>query len=238
MSHIHSLATTDIQAIFAEEIAALGGTVSDTFDDGGRLFTRAVLPGVREVRPKDRVQGGVALRTVGEDVCVHPYLFRQICTNGAIRAHAIQTRQITGLDLLPANEADAAIREAIRACGTGDAFTMGAEEMRSALEKEADLVLTLMPFLSQMPRRVPSQMLSNILDRFRGEADRSRFGLMNAVTSMARDTEDPELRWRLEEFGGGIPVATTPTLVSDPGAAKALEREIEERRPVLAGARA
>ena len=30
---------------------------------------------------------------------------------------------------------------------------------------------------------------------------------MNAVTSVARDTRDPELRWRLEEFGGGIPVA-------------------------------
>jgi hypothetical protein len=28
---------------------------------------------------------------------------------------------------------------------------------------------------------------------------------MNAVTSVARDTRDPELRWRLEEFGGGIP---------------------------------
>jgi hypothetical protein len=29
---------------------------------------------------------------------------------------------------------------------------------------------------------------------------------MNAVTSVARDTRDPELRWRLETFGGGIPV--------------------------------
>jgi hypothetical protein len=33
---------------------------------------------------------------------------------------------------------------------------------------------------------------------------------MNAVTSVARDTRDPELRWRLEELGGGVPIAVRP----------------------------
>jgi len=33
---------------------------------------------------------------------------------------------------------------------------------------------------------------------------------MNAVTSVARDTRDPELRWRLEELGGGIPAMLVP----------------------------
>jgi hypothetical protein len=28
--------------------------------------------------------------------------------------------------------------------------------------------------------------------------------LMNAVTAVARDTSDPEMRWRLEGFGGTI----------------------------------
>jgi hypothetical protein len=50
-------------------------------------------------------------------------------------------------------------------------------------------------------------MMAMILGRFTSGADRSRFGLMNAVTSVARDTHDPELRWRLEELGGGIPAA-------------------------------
>jgi hypothetical protein len=27
---------------------------------------------------------------------------------------------------------------------------------------------------------------------------------MNAITSLARDTRDPERRWRLEELGGGM----------------------------------
>jgi hypothetical protein len=30
------------------------------------------------------------------------------------------------------------------------------------------------------------------------------FGLVNAVTSVARDQKDPQVRWRLEELGGGI----------------------------------
>ena len=34
---------------------------------------------------------------------------------------------------------------------------------------------------------------------------------MNAVTATARDTRDPDLRWRLEEFGGGIPALLKPT---------------------------
>jgi hypothetical protein len=32
------------------------------------------------------------------------------------------------------------------------------------------------------------------------------FGFMNAVTAVARDTRDPETRWRLEELGGAVPL--------------------------------
>jgi hypothetical protein len=39
---------------------------------------------------------------------------------------------------------------------------------------------------------------------------------MNAITTTARETRDPETKWRLEELGGavaaGIEPETTPTL--------------------------
>jgi hypothetical protein len=35
--------------------------------------------------------------------------------------------------------------------------------------------------------------------------DQSAFGVLNAVTSLARDTRDPETRWQLEELGGALP---------------------------------
>ncbi len=47
-------------------------------------------------------------------------------------------------------------------------------------------------------------MIGQFLRRFRSQPDRTRFGLVNAITSLARDTRDPESRWRLEELGGAI----------------------------------
>ena len=95
------LTTADVSTIFAEEIAAAGGTVTDSFHDGSRLFARSVLPWIRQVRAKDEVQSGVALRATGLEVSVHPYVFRQVCSNGAIMAQAIQTRHVDGFDSLP-----------------------------------------------------------------------------------------------------------------------------------------
>jgi hypothetical protein len=39
-------------------------------------------------------------------------------------------------------------------------------------------------------------------ERFGQEGDPTMYGLVNAVTSVARDTSDPDLRWKLEEAGG------------------------------------
>jgi hypothetical protein len=203
------LTTADMLAVFTDEIAAHGGEVRDTCHDGTRLFTRSVLLRDREVGPQDRVQGGVALKATGREAWLHPYLFRLVCRNGAIMAHAIQTRHLPNLDLLDAEDARALIREATRACCAEEAFTAAAEQMRSAREVEADVALNLLPLLSRFPAQGQG-LMETVLARFFGEGDRSRFGLMNAVTSVARDTRDPELRWRLEELGGGIPALIAP----------------------------
>jgi hypothetical protein len=62
------------------------------------------------------------------------------------------------------------------------------------------------------------------MNQFIQEGDRSQFGLANAVTAIARDTSDPELRWDLEELGGSIAIGkTSPTPVRGPGRARAKE---------------
>src|SRR5262249_16488363 len=83
MSFDDPLTMCEVQTVLAEEVQAAGGTVTDVFDDGLRLFARSVLPAVAEVRPGDRVQGGVAVRACEGQVWVHPYVFRQVCRNGA-----------------------------------------------------------------------------------------------------------------------------------------------------------
>jgi hypothetical protein len=200
------ISTHDIFQVFGEEVGRLGGRVSDAFDDHERLFARSILPDEREVRRGDRLQGGVALLAAEHEIRVHPYVFRQVCANGAILAQAVQTRRIE----LPEWSGDveavfAGVRETVRACGAGEVFAGGVGEIRSALDQEADFALTVLPMLDKLPAGVRASMMGMIAGRFFAQPDRSRFALMNAVTAVARDTGDPDMKWRLEEIGGGVP---------------------------------
>jgi len=201
------LTTREIGVLFAEELAEVGGKVRETYDDGTLLFSRSILPGTQEVGKGDRVQGGVAIKAIEGDILVHPYVFRQVCKNGAIRAQAIQTRHLSRDDFPFGDEEVVArsLREAVRASCAEDAFSASVEEMRSAREMEADMALAMMPLIASLPPKAAADVVQLIMRRHNDGRDRSGFGLMNAVTSVARDTRDPELRWRLEEFGGGIP---------------------------------
>jgi hypothetical protein len=202
----HVLSTTEIRDVFAEVIEDAHGTVSETCADGDWLFARSLLPWVADVRPNDRMQGGVALRASAHEICLHPYVFRLVCKNGAIRAHAIESRHIDLSETLLPEVAAESLREAVRDCCMREAFTAGIDEARTAIRSSADLALEMLPILMHMNQSVQPRVFREILSRFMGEADRSRFGLMNAVTSVARDTRDQDTRWRLEELGGGVPV--------------------------------
>lgn len=212
MSQEFGLTTREIRDVCDEEISAAGGTLSDTFDDGSRLFLRSTLPPAREVAPRDRMQGGVALLANEQEIRVHPYLYRQVCRNGAIVAQAIQTRQID-LEVFPvpsSAEVIAELREAIRECCSPEAFSRGVDAMRTAKEREADIALQLLPMLSQLPAEYRTRLFAEIMQHFTSSGDRSVFGLVNAVTRTARGISDPEIRWRLEELGGGIPKLLRP----------------------------
>jgi hypothetical protein len=221
MSTIHRReyqpATRDIREVFAEEISALGGTVPDVFEDGERLLARAVLPPDVEIRPGDHVRAGVAVRAAGPAILVHPYTFRLVCTNGAIAAHALASRRVERCEgtSVGVPERDVWVsmtefRTAVRACAVPQVFATVAAEMRSATEVEADLALQLLPALRRMPQHVVARVLPSIVARFEAGGDRSAFGLMNAVTSVARDVREPETRWRLEELGGTTPARLRP----------------------------
>jgi hypothetical protein len=207
MSFTHHITTATISEIFAEEITARSGTVLDALQHGSRLYARSVLPGVRDVLPGDRLQGGVALRAKECEVWVHPYVFRQVCSNGAIMAQALQTRHLTDLNLRDPDEAEVAVREAVRACCEEDAFATSFREFRSATEVQADLAISLLPLLSRFRS---AELFSRIVDQFFREPDRTRFSLTNAVTAVARGTRDPDTRWRLEELGGAIAAGKMP----------------------------
>lgn len=209
MSSCQQLSTSQILSEFTAEIGLHGGTVRDAFDDGQRLFARSVLPATQFVQRDDGLQGGVALRATEESICVHPYLFRQVCTNGAITAHTVGSWELSELWLQSADGALASLREAVAACCSEEAFSQSVRQMQSALRYHADLAISLMPMVSRMPGHHAMSFMRSVMERFMQSGDRSRFGLINAVTSLARDTIDPEHRWRLEELGGALILETS-----------------------------
>ena len=164
------LTTTAILDLFTDEVTSRDGKVTDTFDDGRRLFVRSVLPGIEEVRPKDQLKGGVALKANDGEVWLHPYVFRLVCRNGAIMAQTIQTRHLVDLDLHPIEEAETQLREAIQICCAAEAFTDAAGQIRTAQEVEADLVLSMLPVLARLPSRhadrtMPKSWLDSLAKR-------------------------------------------------------------------------
>jgi hypothetical protein len=205
MSDFDCFMTQEILEAFREEISAREGKVTETFHQAGQLFVRSVFPEAEEIRARDKVRGGVALRATDTVAWVYPYVFRLVCKNGAIMAHAAEGREIPNLDTVPTFEAVSQVREAVESCCETNAFAAAAEQMRTAAQHPFDDILSMMPFLSRMSSLAP-ELTQQIFERFYHDNDRTRYGLMNAVTSVARDTRDHVTRWRLEELGGQIAV--------------------------------
>jgi hypothetical protein len=201
--------TTEIALAFGDEIATLGGAVSDSYDDGARLFMRAQLAAEDDVRPSDTLKAGVALRAVGPIVTVHPYTYRKVCSNGAIAAQVTGTRQIQRVEFVSATEfiagAIAEIRFIVRQCAAPEVFAEATKEMRLASAVVAEAMVNMLPMLERVPAAYREHVIAMLGRELETGNDASYYGVMNAVTAVARETSDPETKWRLEEVGGSIP---------------------------------
>lgn len=208
MKAMYLPAAPEILETFEHEVRDLGGTLRDVYAEGDLLYARAVLPDEMDVRPNDRVHGGVAVRTHDTEILVHPYTYRVVCTNGAIVASAIGSRVVERVELsAPTAVIEGVLddlRQAVHAGAAASVLANTVRAMRSAANRDAELFLQLMLALPHMPPGVRASVVRVIVRRYDAEGDRSVFGLVNAVTSVARDTTDPEIRWRLEELGGGM----------------------------------
>jgi hypothetical protein len=267
------LTTARILAVFSEEVTVRRGEVTQTFDDGKRLFSRALLSHVAEVGPGDQVGGGVAIKATGDGVWLYPYTLRRVCTNGAIAARTLEERPIADPHLQQPELVLEAVRSTVEACCKAEVFTRAIGEMRKGCEARAtDLLLQILPLLSRSsdlisgliersvrekkapdanspqatalevreailsalmpalsrPSAQPghpaphhADLMTGVLSQYRKEGDRSRFGLAQAITAVARDVQDPELKWDLEKLGGA-------------GARGTFRRTIEQRGVAVA----
>lgn len=206
---------------FTEEMTHRGGRVSESFLDGERrLWARSILPDVDEVRRDDFVYGGVALHMRDDQVSVFPYVFRQVCQNGAILSQTIASRALNDLRLVSPESALDAIRKCVASCTSLEVFASNVERMTAASHREVDAAIAMMAFASSHGLARSEELLRMVMRQFLQDGDRSQFGLANAFTAVARDTRDPDDKWDLEEFGGGLAISSGP-LMPDRGGRRA-----------------
>ena len=88
-----------------------------------------------------------------EEISVRPYVFRQVCSNGAIIARTLETRSIQRVrpDATPyeVEEVGSGLRELVRACLAPEVFAAATRQIHLAALSEADLALSLLPQLSR-----------------------------------------------------------------------------------------
>lgn len=217
------LTTARVLAVFADEVSLRRGHVTDTFNDGKRLFARAVLPHVSEVQPGDQLRGGVAIKANQEGVWLYPYLFRLVCSNGAIFAQTVEERPIADPYLRVPDAVLETIRKTMQACCDEKAFSTAVATMQEARTATAtDLILQLLPWLTRLSTGRDTNLFPPFMDHFLREGDSSRFGMANAVTATARDVQDPDVKWDLEKLGGAVARGTVPRLPTKDGGATAL----------------
>jgi len=199
----YCLTPAETLAIFKDELSNLNGAVNDHFIDERLLFARSVLPLEKEVRPKDAIKSGVALRQVEDQLKVYPFILREVCVNGSVMAHA-SLECATELELSNNFQAETQIRETVRACAAPEVFDTVIEEVKKSPRETAEELLRILPRLKAVLQSRHPRHVIRILLRFNRHEEQSRFGLMNAITDTARDLKDPEERWQLEELGGAV----------------------------------
>jgi len=203
MTVISGMPIETIRDGFTTEIKAQGGEVRECVEDGGRFFGRSVLPIVEEIRTGDRLQGGVAIRASRGSVHVHPYLFRLTCKNGAVLPIVCDADIVVVAEMLTPAQLHAEVRSAVaRCCCRRDVFSLPIEAFRTAIHRKANRAIRLTSLLHAVPEVQRTQVIGWIFRRFEADEDQSQYGLLNAITSVARDVRNPRLRWAIEEGAG------------------------------------
>jgi len=199
-----------ILSIFREETALLGGEEYQPFQDGDILIVRSIFSLESDVRPGDTIRAGLGLFASETDIQVYPYTFREVCKNGAVSANTMACHQLLRQETWQADtgeqrdcDIERELREVIKQMAEPALFHEWINNMKASTNFMADLVLMLLPAFDEMD--IPPKHLIDLIRRFYDGDDQSGYGLMNSVTSVARDEPDPENRWKLESIGGQIP---------------------------------
>lgn len=135
-----------------------------------------------DVRRGDGVCAGFLAQRDEQGLAVYPRVFRQVCSNGAIAARVIQ---------VDVRAAGAGVGEAVALCLSGETFSSVLKSLRAAAALPVDDQLGLLA-------RSGLDVDPRVVLGAREERDGTVWGLVNALTALARRAPDLRERVRLE----------------------------------------
>ena len=112
-------------------------------------------------------------------------------------------RSSAGCRVAASDCTDAWLQEAFAEASSREALAVSASEVRTLAGASLDRAFMLVT-LMQRVRSFDNATVREVLRRMLSDGA-TGYSMMNAITSVARDTSDPETRWRLEAAGGGVP---------------------------------
>ena len=218
MKHVdvtHALKT------FSEEINNRSGKILEEYRRNERAFVRSLLPNQTEVKTKDVLQAGVAMKVTPVSIELHPYVYRQVCSNGCIFGKSTQSHKLRQAEYffhgevdgkagetIASTEVDAWLRRAVDACCRSEAFYDSAQKFHTALHvpltSNVGVENALLASLNYEKFSAYKQFHEQIMREYLNHDEPSLFRLVNAVTAVARDLHDAEQKWKLEAFAGNL----------------------------------
>lgn len=186
---------------FAGAIESAHGVMKNRTVNPRGAYCRALLPMKEEVRPRDVLHQGAALRMHPRQIEVVPFVFRQVCSNGAIWSHNADafSLQITAgttegqvVKFVESSTAFAARAETFQSC---------LAEIRAGITRRIDIgsVVTSL-FRSRGSEMDDTALMLVFAEMVNQPAASTRYDAMNIVTAGARTVPDPELKWRMESL--------------------------------------
>ncbi|MGE0440099.1 MAG: hypothetical protein AB7L66_00720 [Gemmatimonadales bacterium] len=203
----YQASTDDLLEAFTEAVADHGGSVVGAVQNESFLIARALLPPAGTVAPNDPFKSGVAIRADAGEVWVHPYVVREVCSNGAILPRTLEAIELGDVGSWGPSGAAGAIRAAVSSCADVDLFQDNLRRFAATRIAPMDLALSALPGLGSP---LVAGMAVAILREFFQGGDRSLYGFVNAITATARDTADPLVRWELEAAAGALATDRAP----------------------------
>ena len=200
---VNAISNDTIQDVFQGEIQQLGGENLRVYSDERFLVIRALLPQIGEVAKNDAMQNGVALCATQSDINVMPFMQRQVCRNGAVLSHSLEA---TRLDRLETDEAwtTFALGRAARACGREELFANNLNRVAQTRFRPIDKALNILGYLGENSKGLSSSIRRQVMRRLLEHEDQTEYGIMNAVTWVAKEVRSEHTTWALQTLGGKI----------------------------------